>query len=62
MNCSPHWKSPNVFRLPNRAKLSRTGDGFVALGVTCLAYGITEMAHGYGFVAVFVAALGNPRR
>jgi NhaP-type Na+/H+ or K+/H+ antiporter len=47
-----------IFRLPNRAKLSRTGDGFVALGVTCLAYGITEMAHGYGFVAVFVAALG----
>ena len=47
-----------IFRLPNRSKLSRTGDGFVALGVTCLAYGVTEMAHGYGFVAVFVAALG----
>lgn len=46
-----------IFRLPNRAKLSRTGDGFVALGVTCLAYGLTEMAHGYGFIAVFVAAL-----
>ncbi|WP_457089727.1 cation:proton antiporter [Microvirga sp. P5_D2] len=47
-----------TFRLPNRAKLSRTGDGFVALGITCLAYGLTEMAHGYGFLAVFVAALG----
>jgi sodium/hydrogen antiporter len=47
-----------VFRLPNRAKLSRTGDGFVALGITCLAYGLTEMAHGYGFLAVFVAAVG----
>ncbi|MFC4175171.1 cation:proton antiporter [Microvirga sp. GCM10011540] len=47
-----------TFRLPNRASLSRTGDGFVALGITCLAYGITEMAHGYGFLAVFVAALG----
>jgi NhaP-type Na+/H+ or K+/H+ antiporter len=47
-----------IFRLPNRAKLSRTGDGFVALGITCLAYGLTEMAHGYGFLAVFVAALG----
>jgi sodium/hydrogen antiporter len=47
-----------TFRLPNRAKLSRTGDGFVALGITCLAYGLTEMVHGYGFVAVFVAALG----
>ena len=46
-----------VFHLPNRANLSRTGDGFVALGITCLAYGLTEMAHGYGFLAVFVAAL-----
>ena len=47
-----------TFRLPNRARLSRTGDGFVALGITCLAYGLTEMIHGYGFLAVFVAALG----
>lgn len=46
-----------TFRLPRRAKLSRTGDGFVALGITALAYGLTEMAHGYGFVAVFVAAV-----
>jgi NhaP-type Na+/H+ or K+/H+ antiporter len=46
-----------TFRLPNRAKLSRTGDGFVALGITALAYGLTEMAQGYGFLAVFVAAL-----
>jgi NhaP-type Na+/H+ or K+/H+ antiporter len=46
-----------TFHIPKRAKLSRTGDGFVALGVTCLAYGLTEMAHGYGFLAVFVAAL-----
>lgn len=46
-----------TFHMPNRAKLSRTGDGFVALGITCLAYGLTEMVHGYGFLAVFVAAL-----
>src|SRR4029453_15521938 len=46
-----------AFRMPNRAKLSRTGDGFVALGITCLAYGLTEMLRGYGFLAVFVAAL-----
>lgn len=31
-------------------------DGFVALAATFLAYGLTELAHGYGFVAVFVAA------
>ncbi|MBC7907536.1 MAG: sodium:proton antiporter [Rhodospirillaceae bacterium] len=46
-----------TFRLPNRAKLSRTGDGFVVLGMTAIAYGVTEMSHGYGFLAVFVAAL-----
>jgi NhaP-type Na+/H+ or K+/H+ antiporter len=46
-----------TFRLPNRAKISRTGDGFVALGITAVSYGLTEMAHGYGFLAVFVAAV-----
>ena len=46
-----------MFRLPNRAGLSETGDGFVALGITCLAYGSTELINGYGFLAVFVAAL-----
>jgi NhaP-type Na+/H+ or K+/H+ antiporter len=43
--------------MPNRAKLSRTGDGFVALGITGMTYGLAEMAQGYGFLAVFVAAL-----
>ena len=46
-----------TFRLPNRARLSRTGDGFVALGITMVAYGLTEVIHGYGFIAVFVAAI-----
>ena len=46
-----------IFRLPNRTRLSSTGDGFVALGATLLAYGLTELLHGYGFLAVFVAAL-----
>lgn len=46
-----------IFHLPNRARLSRTGDGFVALGITCIAYGAAELAHGYGFLSVFVAAL-----
>lgn len=45
-----------TFRLPNRAELSRTGDGFVALGITAVSYALTEMAHGYGFLAVFVSA------
>lgn len=46
-----------TFHLPNRAKLSRSGDGLVALGITCLTYAIVETAHGYGFVGVFVCAL-----
>lgn len=46
-----------TFRLPQRAMISRTGDGFVALGITAVSYSVTEMAQGYGFLAVFVAAL-----
>jgi sodium/hydrogen antiporter len=46
-----------AFRLPNRAALSRTGDGFVALGITLVSYSVTEMAQGYGFLAVFVTAV-----
>lgn len=46
-----------TFRVPNRANLSRTGDGFVSVGITLIAYGVTELASGYGFVAVFVAAV-----
>lgn len=46
-----------TFRLPQRASLSRTGDGLVALGITCLCYGVTELVHGYGFLAVFVSAV-----
>lgn len=46
-----------MFRIPARAKLSRSGDGFVALGITLVAYGLAELAQGYGFLAVFAAAL-----
>jgi NhaP-type Na+/H+ or K+/H+ antiporter len=42
---------------PKRLRLSRTGDGLVALGMTLLAYGLTEIVHGYGFIAVFIAAV-----
>ncbi|NHC44397.1 cation:proton antiporter domain-containing protein [Motilibacter aurantiacus] len=40
----------------NALRLSEHADGFVALAVTFLAYGVTELCHGYGFIAVFVAA------
>lgn len=46
-----------VYRLPKDTQLSRTGDGFVALGATLLIYGATELLHGYGFLAVFLAGL-----
>jgi len=45
-----------TFKAP-RARLSGTGDGLVALGATLFAYATAEAAHGYGFLAVFVAAL-----
>jgi len=31
--------------------------GFVSLSITFMTYGISELLHGYGFLAVFVAAL-----
>ncbi|MDP9416536.1 MAG: cation:proton antiporter [Actinomycetota bacterium] len=37
-------------------RLSEHSDGFVAVAVTFLAYGATELLRGYGFLAVFVAA------
>jgi NhaP-type Na+/H+ or K+/H+ antiporter len=46
-----------IFKLPERARLSGTGDGFVVIAITCIAYGVAEMANGYGFLSVFVAAV-----
>lgn len=36
---------------------SRLGDGLIALAATLIAYALTEMVHGYGFLAVFVCAV-----
>ncbi|MER7625784.1 cation:proton antiporter [Streptomyces sp. NPDC126503] len=45
------------FRAPQRwLRLSEHMEGFVALGATFFAYGVTELAGGYGFLAVFVTA------
>ncbi|HET8877973.1 MAG TPA: cation:proton antiporter [Arthrobacter sp.] len=38
-------------------RLSDHSEGFVALAATFLAYGVTQMLDGYGFVAVFVCAV-----
>ncbi len=36
-------------------------DGFIAIALTLVAYGGTELIHGYGFIGVFVAALAFRR-
>ena len=36
--------------------LAERAEGFVALAIVFLAYGVTELVDGYGFVAVFVCA------
>ncbi|MGM9472884.1 cation:proton antiporter [Pseudarthrobacter sp. YS3] len=38
-------------------RLSNHSEGFVALAATFLAYGLTELIEGYGFIAVFVCAV-----
>lgn len=46
-----------IFRTTVKTKLAETGEGFVALAAVLLVYGVTELLQGYGFLAVFVAAL-----
>lgn len=46
-----------IFRTAADAKLSRTSDGLAALAITLFVYGVAELCHAYGFLAVFVAAL-----
>jgi NhaP-type Na+/H+ or K+/H+ antiporter len=47
-----------VFDPPGRlVGLASATQGFVAVGAILVTYGITEIAHGYGFLAVFVAAV-----
>ncbi len=44
-----------LYSLPRGTRLSRSGDGFVALGATLVTYTAAEAVYGYGFLAVFVA-------
>lgn len=46
-----------VFRLPEKHPYLKMRDGFVAISATLLVYGFTEMVKGYGFIAVFIAAV-----
>ena len=44
-----------LFDWPRENALSKTGSGVVALAGVLLAYGMTEVAEGYGFIAAFAA-------
>lgn len=46
-----------LFSLPEKYRVVRIEDGFVALSVTLLVYATAELVKGYGFIAVFVCAL-----
>jgi len=46
-----------TFHVPADTKLAKTGDGLIALSATLVSYGLTEIVHCYGFLAVFVTAL-----
>lgn len=46
-----------TFRIPSDSKLASTGDGLIAIAATFISYGVTEIFHCYGFLAVFVTAL-----
>lgn len=45
------------FHVPAESKLARTGDGLIAVAAAFISYGVTEILHCYGFLAVFVTAL-----
>ncbi|RYG56486.1 MAG: sodium:proton antiporter, partial [Alphaproteobacteria bacterium] len=46
-----------TFHVPAKTRLAKTGDGLIAIAATFISYGLTEMIHCYGFLAVFVTAL-----
>jgi NhaP-type Na+/H+ or K+/H+ antiporter len=46
-----------LFDWPRKNALSKTESGLVAFAGVLIVYGVTELAEGYGFIAVFVAGL-----
>jgi NhaP-type Na+/H+ or K+/H+ antiporter len=46
-----------IFRGDRDHSLSSTSDGLTALAIMLLVYGVAELCHAYGFLAVFVAAV-----
>jgi sodium/hydrogen antiporter len=50
-----------LFRVPSRSTLAETGTGILSLAAVLLAYGMVELAEGYGFIAAFVAGVAVRR-
>lgn len=52
------WVLRRLFfsQFSQRRGFTDKADGFIALSATFLAYGVAEIAEGYGFIAVFVCA------
>ncbi|GGE17021.1 cation transporter [Polymorphobacter glacialis] len=46
-----------MFAFPRENALAKTESGVIALAGVMMAYGLTELAEGYGFVAAFLAGL-----
>lgn len=46
-----------LFTVSKKYESMATRDGFVSIAATLVVYGLTELIHGYGFIAVFIAAL-----
>lgn len=46
-----------IFDISKKRKFISFNDGFIAVASALVIYGLTEMVHGYGFIAVFVAAV-----
>jgi NhaP-type Na+/H+ or K+/H+ antiporter len=46
-----------IFNFSEKSKAINLNDGFIAVAAALVVFGITELFHGYGFVAVFVASI-----
>lgn len=46
-----------IFSLSAKYSALHTRDGFLAVSLTLIVYSVTEMIHGYGFIAVFICAI-----
>lgn len=46
-----------IFKLAKKYKVLKPTQGFLAISLTLCVYATAEIAHGYGFIAVFVSAL-----